>query len=114
MVKSWLTQIVRKIREAAPAECKAIDFPLEVEVTGNESSRWIVSLSDGRVDTRTKEEVKLTIFVPQTHLRVLSMKLRYAAWKEAFDAQIVRIHAEDPKLPEKLQPIAKAAEKAAV
>jgi hypothetical protein len=112
MVKGWLTQIVRKIRETAPKEAKAADFPLGVEVTGNDPSRWVVTLHDGKIETRTKEEVKTTLFVGQNHLRALSMHLRHKYWKEAFEAQNLRAHSEDEKQLKKLKALAAAAEKA--
>ncbi|HLG42522.1 MAG TPA: hypothetical protein VI643_04085 [Planctomycetota bacterium] len=112
MVKSWLTQIVRKIREVAPKETKAAAFPVGVEVTGNDASRWVVTLDDGKVESRTKEDVKLTIFVPQPHVRALSMHLRYKYWKEAFDAQNLRVHSEDAGQLKRLKALASAVEKA--
>lgn len=112
MVKSWLTQIVRRLRELAPKECKAVDFPLGVEVTGPEASRWVVTLSDGRVDTKSKDPVQVTLLVPQSRLRVLALKMRFRPWKEAFENRDLQLESEDPKLLQKLKPVAKAVENA--
>lgn len=109
MVKSWLTQILRRLREVAPKECRAVDFPIGVEVTGRDASRWVVSLADGRVDTRARQEVKLKLLVPQSRLRLLAMKQSYRVWKEAFETGGVTLETEDEKLLEKLRPLVLAA-----
>jgi hypothetical protein len=113
MIKGWLSQIAAKLRELAGEECRRIDFPIGVEVdAGNEAVGWVLRLDQNKVTARSKaDEAKITFYVPQNHLRALSINLRTKYWREAFAAGNVKIHAEDGSLAEKLQPLVQAVEK---
>jgi hypothetical protein len=111
MIKGWLSQIVSRLNNLCPAECKAIDFPVAVEVAGSENTGWVLFLQPGKVANRAKEEVRVTFFVPQDKLRALSMNLRFKVWKEAFEAGTIQANSEDASQWKKLQSLAEALRK---
>jgi hypothetical protein len=115
MIKGWLSQILTKLRELAPDECKKISFPVGVEVdSSGENSGWILFLDQAKVALRSKEkdEAKVIFYVGQNYLRALSINLRSRYWHEAFDAKNVTATLGDASQAKKLEALAQAVEKA--
>lgn len=114
MIKGWLSQIVSKLRELAPEECKKVASSIGVEVdSGGENSGWVVHLAEGRIDPRSKrkDEARVTFYLSQNYLRALSINLRSKYWREAFEAKNVTFNAQEPALVKSLGALVKAVEK---
>lgn len=114
MIKGWLTQIVSKLRELAPEECDALDFPIGLEVdSSGENSGWVLRLDQKKIETRSKkeDEAKITFYVNQNYLRALSINLRTKYWREAFEAKNITANVTDAAQQKKLEALVKAVEK---
>lgn len=112
MIKGWLSRIVTRLRNQHASECKAIDIPLGVEVSGQENSRWVVRLDTGRIDMNPKEPPAVNFLVSEQRLRILAMNARWKVWKESYEDGSVKIESADGAPLEKLKLLAAALEQA--
>lgn len=110
MVKSWLTVLLRKMLEKAPEACRGVDFPVALQVTGTEPSRWVLSLATGEIDTRTDAEAKATVFVDMNTLNAAARLPRLQPFEQAAQRQTFRVEAEPDQL-KKLEALYRALKK---